>query len=161
MRLRWLFAHSIERFTSVFTGEVHEQMVKWWHWSKIEAWNFTIKTFETCHRNESRFLICRLKSEHSFSGENARNMHVSWMMLWKQGALKYLNVETRLLLSPSKISGYVRGCHCWYLPKDIVVWFWFDLCGLVVTFYFGTDHIWIDYHNFWAWLFLYKPSSQN
>jgi len=47
----------------------------------LEAWNFTIKTFETWHFNESKLSICRLKSEHKCSGENARNMHVSWMML--------------------------------------------------------------------------------
>ena len=34
------------------------------------------------------FFICRLKSEHNCSRENAENMHVSWMMLYKQGALK-------------------------------------------------------------------------
>jgi len=46
--------------------------------SKLEAWNFTIKTFKTCQFNESKLFICRLKSEHKCSGENARNMHVSW-----------------------------------------------------------------------------------
>ena len=25
-----------------------------------------------------------------------------------------------------------HDCHCQYLPKDLVVCFWFDLCGLVV-----------------------------
>jgi len=37
--------------------------------------------FKTFQFNESKLFICRLKSEHNFSGENARNMHVSWMML--------------------------------------------------------------------------------
>jgi len=75
-------------------------MSKWWHWSKVEAWNFTIKTFKTCEFNE---INCWLKSEHSCSGENDRNIHVSWMMLYKEGALKYVNVETRLLFSPALI----------------------------------------------------------
>jgi len=29
------------------------------------------------------------------------------------------------------------------------------------TFYFGTDQIWKDYQNFWVYLCLFKPSSQN
>jgi len=37
------------------------------------------QTFKTCQFNESSLFICRLKSEHTCSGENARNMHVSWM----------------------------------------------------------------------------------
>jgi len=46
--LRGLLALLQERF-----------MRKWWHWSKVTAWNFTIKTFETCQFNESRRFICR------------------------------------------------------------------------------------------------------
>jgi len=42
---------------------------KWWHWSEVEAWNFTIKTFKTCRFNENRLFICRLKSEYNCSGE--------------------------------------------------------------------------------------------
>jgi len=54
-------------------------MSKWWHWSKVEAWNFTIKT---CQFSERSLFICRLKSEHNCSGEkNARNMYVSWTVL--------------------------------------------------------------------------------
>jgi len=37
------------------------------------------QTFKTSQFNESRLFICRLKSEHNCSGENARNMHISWM----------------------------------------------------------------------------------
>jgi len=58
--------------------EKFEQMVA----SELEAWYFTIKTFKTCQFNESRFVICRLKSQHNCSGGNARNKHVSWMMLY-------------------------------------------------------------------------------
>jgi len=40
-----------------------------------------------------------------------------------------------------------------------------SMCGLVVfssnTFYFGTDQIWIDYHNFWAYLCPFKQNSEN
>jgi len=46
---------------------------------------------------------------------------------------------------PIKISGYAPGCHCYYIPKDLVVLSWFYLCSLVVfsssTLYFGTDQI--------------------
>jgi len=70
--------YSTERFTSALQEWF---MSKWWQWSKVEAWNFTVKTFKTCHFNESRLFICRLKSQHNCSGENTRNMHVSWMML--------------------------------------------------------------------------------
>jgi len=73
-------ACSIERFTSAFAfaGKVYEQMVAL---IQVEAWNFTIETFKSCQISESRLFVCRLKSKHSCSGENARNMHVSWMML--------------------------------------------------------------------------------
>ena len=67
---------NIERFASAFAGK------------KVEAWNFTSKTFKTCQFNESRLFSFRLKSEHNWSGEKARNMHVSRIMLYKQGALK-------------------------------------------------------------------------
>jgi len=49
-------------------------MSNWWNLSKVEAWNFTIKTFKSCQFNESRLFICRLKSEHNRLGENARNI---------------------------------------------------------------------------------------
>jgi len=56
------------------------------------------KTCQTCQFNENILFICRLKSEHNWSGKNARHKHVSWMMHLKQG-IKYLNVETRLLFA--------------------------------------------------------------
>jgi len=46
--LRGLIALLQERFMS-----------KWWYLSKVEAWNFTIKTFETSQFNETRLFICR------------------------------------------------------------------------------------------------------
>jgi len=35
-------------------------MSKWWHRSKVEAWNFAIKTFKTSQFNESNFLFVGL-----------------------------------------------------------------------------------------------------
>jgi len=61
----------IERLTSAFARKVYEQMVALMQCT-VEAWNFTIKTFKTCQFMEST-LFC--------SEENARNMHVSCMML--------------------------------------------------------------------------------
>jgi len=63
---------------SAYARQAYEQMMAL---IPAEAWNFTIKTFKTSQFNESRLFICRIKSEHICSGENARNMHVSWMML--------------------------------------------------------------------------------
>jgi len=31
--------------------------------------------------------------------------------------------------SPNNISGYAPGSTAKYLPKDVVLCFWFDLCG--------------------------------
>jgi len=69
---------AIERFTSAYAKQIYEQMMAL---IQVEAWNFAIKTFNTCHFNESRLFICQIKSEHNCSEENARNMRVSWMML--------------------------------------------------------------------------------
>ena len=74
-----------ERFTSAYARQVYEQMMAY---IQSRNWNFTIETYKTRQFNESRLFICRIKSEHICSGENARNMHVSWMMLEKQVALK-------------------------------------------------------------------------
>ena len=126
-------------------------MSKWWHWSELEPWYFTIKTFKTCQCNESRLVICRLKSEHNCSGKNARNKHVSWVMLYKQGALKYLYIETRLLF-PFLLK-FLATClvATASIYQNLVVCFCFDVCDLVVysssTFYFGTDQIWVDYYR--------------
>jgi len=99
----------IERFTSAFARKIYGQMVAM---IKVEAWNFTIKTFKTCQFNESRLFICRLKYEHNCSRENAGNVHVSWMMLYKQGALKIFKCWNSVVVFPSRniISGYTPGC---------------------------------------------------
>jgi len=68
----------IERFTSTFARKVCQQMVAMIQTRSLELYYQIFKTFQF---NESKLFICRLKSEHNFSGENARNMHVSWMML--------------------------------------------------------------------------------
>jgi len=47
----------IERFTSALQERF---MSRWWQWSKVENWNFTIKTFKTCQFNESRHLFVGL-----------------------------------------------------------------------------------------------------
>jgi len=67
----------IERFTSAFARKVYEEMVALIQSRSLE---FTVKTFKTRQFNESKLFICRLKSEHNCSGENSRNMYVSWMM---------------------------------------------------------------------------------
>jgi len=109
----------IKEFTKAFTR--NRFMSKWWHWSKVEAWNFTIKTFKICQFNGNRPFVCRLKSEHNCSGESARNMKILWMMLWKQGALKIFKCWNSVVVFawPNKISGYAPGC-----TASI-----FDLCG--------------------------------
>jgi len=68
----------IERFTSAFARKVYEQMVALLQSRSLEFYH---QNFKTCQFNETRFITCRLKSEHNYSGENARNMRVSWMML--------------------------------------------------------------------------------
>jgi len=68
----------MERFTSAFAKKVYEQMVALIQSRRLEL---HYQTFKTCQFNEYRLFIYRLQSEHNCSGENARNMHVSCMML--------------------------------------------------------------------------------
>ena len=113
-------------------------MSKWWQWSKVEAWNFTIKTFKTCEFNESRFFICRLKSEHSCSRENAGNVHVSWMMHYEQVASKIFKRWNSIVVFPSpyKISGYVLVAllvftkRSWALFLIWSIWWWIISCSI-------------------------------
>ena len=80
------------------------------------------------------FFICRLKSEHNCSRENAENMHVSWMMLYKQGALKIFKCWNSVVVftSPSKISGHAPGCPVSIYQK--VLCFVFDLIYVVMNY---------------------------
>jgi len=115
-RPQWLFAqlqywlrkaycrsctYSIERFTSAFAGKF---MSKWWNWSKVEAWNFTVETFKTCQFNESRLLFVDLNLS-TIVREKAPEIctfHGWWFKNRKHK--KCLNVETRLLFSPALIN---------------------------------------------------------
>ena len=71
----------IEKFTGAYARKVYEQMV-----ALIQSRNL-----ELHHQNFQNLSIqwkqiFYLSAEHNCSGENAWNMHVSWMMLQKQGA---------------------------------------------------------------------------
>jgi len=133
MRPRWLLAQVQYWALRGLLALLQERfMSKWWHWSKVEAWNFTIKTFKTCQFNESKLFICRIKSEHNCSGENASNMHVSWMMLWKQGASKIFKCWNSVVVFPipNKISGYAPGSIASIYQK--ILCFAFDLIYVVI-----------------------------
>jgi len=46
---------------------------------------------------------------------------------WTFHALKIFKcLNTIVPFPPIKISDYAPGCHCWYLPKDVV---WFVVCS--------------------------------
>jgi len=62
----------IERFTSVFARKVYEQMPETcaWHWSKVEAWNLTVKTLKLVNSMKAYFLFVGVKSvQEKRSGE--------------------------------------------------------------------------------------------
>ena len=118
----------IQRFANAFAGKVYEQIVALIQSRSLELY---CQNFKTCQFNESRLFICRLKSEYNCSGENARNMHVSWMMLYKQGALKIFKCWNSVVFpSPNKISGYAPCCTAGIYQK--ILWFVFDLIYVVI-----------------------------
>jgi len=76
---------------------------KWWLWSRVEARNFTKN--KLLKLNEDRLSICWLKSEHDCL-EKRQIIPVSWMMLYKQGAL---DIETWLLFAPPSLSKFLSA----------------------------------------------------
>jgi len=68
----------IERFTTAYARQIYEQMMAL---IQIRSLELHYQNLQNLSIQWKETFICRIKSEHICSGENARNMHASWMML--------------------------------------------------------------------------------
>jgi len=99
--------HKTLRFAQAL---LHESFTsKWWLSFKIETWNFIKKTFTIFQFNENGLCIFRLKSEHIIQ-KSASKMHLSWMMLRKQGALNNKMLSLGCCFPPYRNS-WLRACY--------------------------------------------------
>jgi len=88
------------RIIEIFTSTCAEYFTrKWWHWSIIEVWNFTIKTFKTYEFNESSFFICRFESELDCSVKEDKGAFCEWCFKNIGIEILILYVENRLLIA--------------------------------------------------------------
>ena len=129
--------YGIEIFTSVFARKFYEQR---WHWSRVEAWNFTES--KLLKSNENRLSIFRLNSKLNCSEKSAWKNARFMDDALKTRDIKYLNVGTCLLFGPlSKIlakrlsPSHVHGWINFYRRPQVV-----DLCfKQLVNIYFFSN----------------------
>ena len=70
---------SVKIFTSGFAGKV---LRKWLLSTEVEAWNLTKnKLLKLVNSMKTDFLFVGLNLDTTVRGENARQMHILWMML--------------------------------------------------------------------------------